>query len=90
MDIIDRVCIGDLRALVMVGQGYSIESTAMILNTHGPCIRYRLKRLENAVGFTVYKRHRKGRRLAYLTGDGYELAFRACEVLRLMEVSHLP
>lgn len=87
MNALDSVRLGDLQALILIGRGLSIEGAAMILETKAPCIRYRLKCLERAMGVPVY--HRKSKKDGYvsasLTDEGYALAAYGCEVLSLME-----
>jgi len=87
MDLLDRVRIGDLRALALIRDGLSMESTSVILKTNGPCIRNRMKRLEAATGKRLYV-HRKTptNAGARLTAEGYVLAEYADKVIELMEV----
>ena len=80
---------GDLKALVLLGEGIGIAGAGTILGQTMHNTRYRLQRLERATGKRLYTRHvgKPPLKRAMLTDEGRALAAKARKMLEIWEAA---
>tara|TARA_Y100001973_G_scaffold106528_2_gene185048 strand:- start:18993 stop:19292 length:300 start_codon:yes stop_codon:yes gene_type:complete len=88
MNFLDRVKIGDLRAISLMDQGLSMCSVGVVLGVTFVNVRDRLARLERAYGKILYVRRNlrtSSSNKAELTRHGKIVAKHAAQVLEIMD-----